>query len=162
VLLAFFLAFLLIVLSQDQPSILFLNYRVGGPTLICSIDISGAPGPQWKLSPPDGTTVFNLTVVPTNQLGKYHIIPGELYDCGALYQDVATYAIEAVGSVVAGRKYISLVIHQYASQGYPRAVKSISVWQNGTSQLICGINECGTNGAVLGSVAAAPMACQIM
>jgi len=156
-----FLYILLVVVAQDQLDFTIKNFRVGAPILVCSIDIMGAPGPQWKLDGFSGVNVPNITVTPSNTLGKYHIVPSELYDCTVLYQTQATYAIEAVGNVVSGRKFVSLVINQWAIKGYPLGVSAISVWQNSTSQLYCGLGNCGSGGSILGSVAAATFECHV-
>eukprot|EP01126_Amoeba_proteus_P007328 TRINITY_DN12632_c0_g1_i1.p1 TRINITY_DN12632_c0_g1~~TRINITY_DN12632_c0_g1_i1.p1 ORF type:complete len:160 (-),score=24.08 TRINITY_DN12632_c0_g1_i1:51-530(-) len=136
--------------QQQQPPITIQN-ESPLPIRICSIDANGALGPEWTVN-----TLYNLTVVPTNTVGKYHIVPSELFTCDVLYQPTPTYAVGAVGDVVGGRKVVSLLINQFKGI-YPVKISSLSVWQNETLSLFCGDGNCGgSKGFVIGSVLAQP------
>eukprot|EP01123_Difflugia_compressa_P013235 TRINITY_DN6019_c0_g1_i1.p1 TRINITY_DN6019_c0_g1~~TRINITY_DN6019_c0_g1_i1.p1 ORF type:complete len:167 (-),score=25.99 TRINITY_DN6019_c0_g1_i1:81-581(-) len=154
--------FALCIAQGTQPPITFVNYyKSAAPLLICSIDIDGAPGDQYTINPPNDTEVYNITITPTTRVGKYHLVPSNLYNCAVLYQPYPTYAVSAVGAVVNGIKYVSLLINQYA-QGYPQGLEGIYLMQNSTLKTMCTNNGCGgASGSVLVAIPAEPFSIYI-
>jgi len=147
--------------AQQQPNITFVNAHTA-PVYICSITNTGALFSTYKL-PMAGQGDNTYTVTPSDQVGKYHAVPADLYpNCGIIYQNqYSTYAVEATGAPFMGMKFISLVIELYPTWGYPMGVQSLSIWENKTviDGLFCGNGDCGTNGSVEKAIPSVNMEC---